>query len=73
MDYSRANTLSADGKSWTVYVGQYWQAPSSVSWTPAGTKLIGWDYAEGTGYVRWKPGAYIQNTGNDLTLYAVYG
>jgi hypothetical protein len=34
---------------------------------------IGWDYAENTGYVRWKPGAYIKNTGNDLSLYPVYG
>ena len=73
VDYSRTNTMTADGRSTTVYVGQYWKAPTTVSWCPAGTKLIGWDYAEGTGYVRWKPGASIKNTGNDLTLYAVYG
>ena len=73
VDWNHTNTMWADGKSSVVYVNQYWQAPTTVSWAPQGAKLIGWDYAEGTGYVRWKPGAYIKNTGNDLTLYAVYG
>ena len=73
VDYTRTNTLTADGQKQIVYVGQYWKAPSTVSWTPAGCRLLGWDYAEGTGYVRWKPGASIKNTGQDLMLYAVYG
>ena len=73
IDYSRSNTMTADGRTTVVYVGQSWTAPTSVSWTPAGTRLIGWDYAEATGYVRWKPGASIKNTGHDLTLYPVYG
>jgi len=73
VDTSRSNTMWADGRSTTVYVGQYWQAPTWVSWCPDGMHLIGWDYAEGTGYVRWKPGAYIKNTGNDLSLYPIYG
>jgi hypothetical protein len=73
VDYTRTNTLTVDGRSYVCYVGQYWTAPTTVSWTPAGKKLLGWDYAESTGYVRWKPGTSIKNTGNDLTLYAVYG
>jgi hypothetical protein len=73
VDYKHTNTMWADGKSVTVYVNQYWQAPTTVSWAPAGMRLIGWDYAEGTGYARWKPGAWIKNTGQDLALYAVYG
>ena len=73
VDYSRTNVLEADGHKSIVYVGQYWQAPSTVGWAPAGTTLIGWDYAEGTNYVRWKPGAWIKNTGYDLHLFPVYG
>lgn len=73
VDYSRSNKMEANGQQYVVYVGQYWQAPTTVSWAPAGTKLIGWDYAEGSNYVRWKPGAYIKNTGSDLFLYPVYG
>lgn len=73
IDYNHSNTMQADGKSVTVHVGEYWQAPKTVSYTPAGTRLIGWDYAEGTNYVRWKPGAWIRNTGGDLYLYPVYG
>ena len=73
VDYNHTNTMWADGQSSVVYVGQYWVAPSRVSWSPDGMHLIGWDYAEGTGYVRWKPGAYIKNTGSDLALYPVYG
>lgn len=73
VDYKHSNTMMADGKTSVVYVNQYWQAPSTVSWAPDGMRLIGWDYAEGTGYVRWKPGQWIKNTGNDLTLYPVYG
>lgn len=72
VDWKHTNTMWADGQSSTVYVGQYWVAPTRVSWAPDGMHLIGWDYAEGTGYVRWKPGAYIKNTGNDLSLYPVY-
>lgn len=73
VDWSRTNTMWADGRTSIVYVGQYWQAPAAVSWCPDGMHLIGWDYAENTGYVRWKPGAFIKNTGNDLSLYPVYG
>lgn len=73
VDWNHVNTMWADGKSSVVYVNQYWQAPSTVSWTPQGTKLIGWDYAEGTGYARWKPGQWIKNTGSDLALYPVFG
>jgi hypothetical protein len=69
----KTNTMYVDGKQSTVSVGQYWQAPSYASWAPDGMRLIGWDYAENTGYARWKPGAYIQNTGSDLYLYPVYG
>ena len=72
VDYSRTNTMWVDGQTKVVHVGEYWQAPTWVSWSPEGMHLIGWDYAEGTGYVRWKPGAYIKNTGNDLSLYPVY-
>ncbi len=73
VDYSRSNVMEADGRRTTVHVGQYWQAPTTVSWAPASTKLIGWDYAEGTNYVRWAPGAWIKNTGYDLHLFPVYG
>ena len=73
VDYSRSNTMDAGGIRETVYVGQSWTAPTTVSWAPEGMRLIGWDYTEGSGYVRWKPGAKIQNTGSDLYLYAVYG
>lgn len=73
VDYNHTATMTADSTRQVCYVGQYWQAPTTVSWAPAGTKLIGWDYAEGTNYVRWKPGAYIKNTGSDLYLYPVYG
>jgi hypothetical protein len=72
VDWKHTNTMWADGKSSTVYVGQFWVAPTTVSWCPEGTHLLGWDYAEGTDYVRWHPGAAIRNTGNDLTLYPVY-
>ena len=72
VDWNHKNTMWVDGKTSVVYVGQYWQAPSYVSWTPDGMKFIGWDYAESTGYVRWKPGQYIKNTGSDLALYPVY-
>ena len=72
VDWTRTNTMWADGQTSVVYVGQYWIAPKTVSWAPDGMHLIGWDYAENTGYVRWKPGAYIKNTGNDLSLYPVY-
>ena len=72
VDWKHSNTMWADGKSSTVYVNQYWQAPSTVSWAPNGMKLIGWDYAESTGYARWKPGQWIKNTGSDLALYPVY-
>ena len=73
VDYNHSNTMCVDGKNVVVYVGQYWQAPTYVSWAPDGMHLIGWDYAENTGYVRWKPGASIKNTGSDLYLYPVYG
>lgn len=73
VDPTKSNTMWVDGRSTTVHVGEYWQAPTWVSWCPDGMHLIGWDYAENTGYVRWKPGAYIKNTGNDLSLYPVYG
>ena len=73
VDFSRKNVMDAQGVRSTVYVGQYWVAPKTVSWAPDGMRLIGWDYAENTGYVRWKPGAYIKNTGSDLYLYPVYG
>ena len=73
VDYEHSNVMDAAGTRSTVYVGQYWQAPTTVSWAPAGTRLIGWDYAEGSNYVRWKPGAWIKNTGSDLYLYPVYG
>lgn len=69
----KTNTMWVDGKTVTVSVGQSWQAPTYVSWVPDGMRLIGWDYAEGTGYARWKPGQWIQNTGSDLALYPVYG
>ena len=72
VDWTRANTMWADGKTSVVYVGQSWQAPAYVSWCPDGMHLVGWDYAENTGYARWKPGQYIKNTGNDLALYPVY-
>jgi hypothetical protein len=73
VDYSRSNTMDAAGFRSVVYVGQYWTAPKTVSWAPDGMKLIGWDYAENTGYARWKPGERIKNTGSDLYLYPVYG
>ncbi len=73
VDWRHSNTMEADGRVSTVYVNQYWQAPSNVFWAPEGMKLIGWDYAENTGYVRWKPGEWIKNTGSDLHLYPVYG
>ena len=73
VDYEHSNVMVANNKEVKVYVGQYWQAPTGVSWAPAGTRLIGWDYAEGSNYVRWKPGAYIKNEGSDLYLYPVYG
>ncbi len=72
VDWTRTNTMWVDGKTSVVYVGQYWAAPNSVSWCPDGMHLIGWDYAENTGYVRWKPGQFIKNTGSDLALYPVY-
>ena len=73
VDFNHKNVMEADGVRSTVYVGQYWVAPKTVSWAPSGMRLIGWDYAENTGYVRWKPGAFIKNTGTDLYLYPVYG
>ncbi len=73
VDYTRTNVMDCQGVRSTVYVGQYWVTPTTVSWAPDGMKLIGWDYAENTGYARWKPGAYIKNTGSDLYLYPVYG
>ena len=73
VDWSKTATMWVDGKTDVKYVGQYWQAPTTVSWTPAGMRLIGWDYAESTGYARWKPGQWIKNTGSNLALYAVYG
>ena len=73
VDWSRSNSMWVNGLTITVYVGQSWQAPTYSAWCPDGMHLIGWDYAEGTGYVRWKPGQYIQNTGSDLALYPVFG
>ena len=73
VDYTHVNTMSANGQTSTVFVGQYWTAPTYASWVPDGMRLLGWDYAESTGYVRWKPGQSIKNTGHDLTLYPVYG
>ena len=73
VDYNHTNVMEANGVRTVVYVGQYWQAPTTVSWAPQGTKLIGWDYAEGTNHVRWKPGEWIKSTGSDLFLYPVYG
>ena len=72
VDFNHKNVMEADGIQYTAYVGQYWVAPKTVSWAPEGMHLIGWDYAANTGYVRWKPGAFIKNTGSNLYLYAVY-
>ena len=72
IDYSKTNVMEADGVRYTVYVGQSWVAPKTVSWTPEGMHLVGWDYAADTGYVRWKPGAAIKNTGSNLYLYPVF-
>ena len=72
VDWSMINYMEADGVRTAKYVGQYWQAPTTISWRPEGTRLVGWDWAEDTGYVRWAPGAWILNTGSDLYLYPVF-